>query len=128
MVELIYVNLWINLRLRLIVHYQLSWYIPKSGKDEKRGLGIPATEDKLVQLCAKQLLEAIFEPDFLDCSYGFIPAKSCHTAIDMLRKALMTKPINYVVAADIRKFFDNLYHYIRISKMSTKFIKVNFRW
>ena len=86
-------------------------YIPKPGKDEKRGLGIPATEDKVVQLCAKHLLEAIYEPDFLDCSHGFRPNRSCHTAIDRLDKVVMTKPINFIVEVDVRKFFDNLSHY-----------------
>src|SRR3990167_8253845 len=49
-------------------------YIPKAGrKDEKRGLGIPTVEDKLIQLMLKKLLEAIFETDFLDVSHGFRP-------------------------------------------------------
>lgn len=56
-------------------------YIPKPEKSEKRGLGIPTLEDKLVQLMAKKILEPIFESQFLECSYGFRPNLSYHTAI-----------------------------------------------
>lgn len=86
-------------------------YIPKPGKQEKRGLGIPAVEDKLVQLMLKKLLEAIYENDFLDCSYGFRPRLSCHHAINALDKAVIRQPTNYIVEVDVRKFFDNVNHY-----------------
>ena len=85
--------------------------IPKPGRNEKRSLGIPAVEDKLVQLVMKEILEAIYEQDFLDCSYGFRPNRSCHLAIDRLDKVIMRQPINYVVDADIKGFFDNVSHY-----------------
>ncbi len=85
-------------------------YIPKPGKGEKRGLGIPALEDKIVQLMLKKILESIFENDFLDCSFGFRPKLSCHAAIDCIDKTIMLKPINYVVEVDIRKFFDSINH------------------
>lgn len=86
-------------------------YIPKSGKAEKRPLGIPTVEDKLVQMMLKTLLEGIYEADFMDYSYGFRPGRSCHDAIKALNKAVMTKPINYIVEVDIRKFFDEVSHY-----------------
>lgn len=87
-------------------------YIPKPGKpDEKRGLGLPTVEDKLVQLMVKKLLESIYETDFLDCSYGFRPGRNCHQAINRLDKEVMSKPINYIVEVDIRQFFDTLRHY-----------------
>ena len=85
--------------------------IPKLGRSEKRSLGIPAVEDKLVQLVMKEILEAIYEQDFLDCSHGFRPNRSCHLAIDRLDKVIMRQPINYVVDADIKGFFDNVSHY-----------------
>jgi len=85
-------------------------YIPKPGKDERRGLGIPAVEDKLVQLMLKKILESIYEADFLDCSYGFRPNRNCHQAVKALDEMVMTKPINYIVEVDIRKFFDNVQH------------------
>ena len=69
-------------------------YIPKSGKNEKRGLGIPSVEDKLVQIMLKKILEQIYEAEFLDMSYGFRPKLSCHDAVKALDKMVMTKPIN----------------------------------
>jgi RNA-directed DNA polymerase len=86
-------------------------YIPKAGKSEKRGLGIPSVEDKIVQIMLKKILESIYEADFLDCSYGFRPKRSCHTAINVLDKSVMTKPVNFIVEVDIKKFFDNVSHY-----------------
>ena len=84
-------------------------YIPKSD-GSKRGLGIPTVEDKIVQMGIKKILEAIFEVDFMDVSFGFRPNRSCHDALDVLDKAIMTKPTNYVVDMDIEKFFDTIDH------------------
>lgn len=86
-------------------------YIPKPGKDEMRPLGIPSVEDKLVQMMLKKIVEAIFEVDFLDCSYGFRPGRNCHGAIDELDKVVMTKPIMSIVEVDIEGFFENVRHY-----------------
>jgi group II intron reverse transcriptase/maturase len=86
-------------------------YIPKAGKDEKRPLGIPAVEDKLVQIMVKKILEAIYEEDFLESSYGYRPGLSTHKAIDRLDKVVMTKPIKVIVEVDIKKFFDEVKHY-----------------
>lgn len=103
-------------------------YIPKPGKDEKRGLGIPSTEDKLVQLGVKRALESIFETDFLDCSHGFRPNRSCHTAIKALNKAMMTEPIQYVVEVDIKGFFDNVNHYWLQRCLEERISDPNFLW
>ena len=84
-------------------------YIPKPD-GTKRGLGIPTVEDKIVQMGVKRILEAIYEQDFVDVSYGFRPARNCHQALKVLDKAIMTKPINYIVDMDIRKFFDTIDH------------------
>jgi RNA-directed DNA polymerase len=87
-------------------------YIPKAGKpNEKRGLGIPTIEDKLVQIMLKKILEAIFETDFSDISHGFRPEKSCHTAIKELNSVVMKRPVNFIVEVDIKKFFDTIKHY-----------------
>ena len=84
-------------------------YIPK-GEHSRRPLGLPALEDKIVQKGIARILEAIYEADFLDCSYGFRPGKNCHQAIDAVDKAIMRKPINHVIEADIKGFFDNVSH------------------
>src|SRR3990167_3144372 len=87
-------------------------YIPKAGKPgEMRGLGIPAVEDKLVQIMLKKILEAIFETDFSDISHGFRPNRSCHTAITTLDAAVMQRPVHFIVEVDIKKFFDTVKHY-----------------
>ena len=84
-------------------------YIPKDGKS-MRPLGLPVVEDKVVQMGMARILEAIFEVDFLEVSYGFRPGRSCHDALDRLDKAIMSKPVNYVVEADIKGFFDHVDH------------------
>jgi len=84
-------------------------YIPKDERS-KRPLGLPALEDKIVQRAIARILEAIYEADFLDCSYGFRPKRNCHQAVDAVDKAIMTKPINHVIEADIKGFFDNVSH------------------
>jgi len=90
---------------------QPSWrvYIPKD-EHSKRPLGLPALEDKIVQKGIAQILEAIYEPLFLDCSYGFRPNRSCHQALNVVDKTMMRRPINYVVEADIKGFFENVSH------------------
>ena len=84
-------------------------YIPKPD-GSKRGLGISTTEDKIVEMGIKKILEAIFEGDFADVSFGFRPNRSCHDALNVLDKAIMTKPINYVVDMDIENFFNTIDH------------------
>lgn len=84
-------------------------YIPK-GDGRMRPLGIPATEDKLLQLAVKRLLEAIYEQDFLACSYGYRPQVGALEAVDQLTVKLQFGSYHHVVEADIKGFFDNLSH------------------
>ncbi len=84
-------------------------YIPK-GKGKVRPLGILVTEDKLLQLAAKRILEAIYEQDFLRCSYGYRPKVGPLNAVDKLTVKLQFGKYNYLVEADIQGFFDNLSH------------------
>lgn len=84
-------------------------YIPKGG-GKLRPLGIPALEDKLVQMVFTRILEAIYEVDFCDNSYGFRKGRSCHDALARINSRLMVKPVNYIVDADIKGFFDNVDH------------------
>ena len=85
-------------------------YIPKPGSNNKRPLGIPTYEDKLIQAALAKILNAIYEQDFLECSFGFRPNRSCHDALKLLDKILNKPNIHYVVDADIKGFFDNVDH------------------
>jgi group II intron reverse transcriptase/maturase len=84
--------------------------IPKPGTDKKRPLGIPAYEDKLVQSALRKILNAIYEQDFLECSFGFRPGRGGHDALKLLNKIVNKRQIRYVVDTDIKGFFDNVDH------------------
>jgi RNA-directed DNA polymerase len=84
-------------------------YIPKN-EHEKRPLGLPSLEDKIVQRGISRILEAIYEQDFLDCSYGFRPNRSSHDALRAVDQTVMKRPVRYVIEADIKGFFDNVSH------------------
>lgn len=85
-------------------------YIPKTGSDKMRPLGIPAYEDKLVQGVMRKILDQIYEWKFYDFSYGFRQGRNCHMAIREINQIVMTRKVNYVVDADIKGFFDNVDH------------------
>lgn len=85
-------------------------YIPKAGSEKGRPIGIPAYEDKIVQLAISKILTAIFEQDFMDFSYGFRPHRSAHDALKSLNDIIITKKINWIVDADIKGFFEHIDH------------------
>ena len=84
-------------------------YIPK-GEGKFRPLGIPATEDKLLQVAVKRILGAIYEQDFLRCSYGYRPNVSALHAVDKLTVKVQFGQYNFIVEADIKGYFDNIDH------------------
>src|SRR3954464_8509982 len=95
-------------------HYQAPparrVHIPKGAGPETRPIGIPTFEDKILQRAVAMILEAVYEQDFLDCSFGFRPGRSAHQALDALWHRLMEVRGGWVLEIDIRKFFDTLDH------------------
>jgi RNA-directed DNA polymerase len=87
--------------------------IPKEGKPgATRPLGISNLEDKIVQKMTQKVLESIYEPLFLECSHGFRPGKSCHTAIQALNEYLYGNYIQTVIDIDLKNFFGTIDHSI----------------
>lgn len=84
-------------------------FIPKAN-GKVRGLAVANYEDKIVQMALKKIIEAIWEPKFPKCMYGFRPQKSCHDALKELNWTIEKKKVNYIVDADIKGFFDNVNH------------------
>ena len=105
----------------------LRRYIPK-GKGKLRPLGIPATQDKLLQIAVKRILEAIFEQDFLNSSYGYRPGVGALDAVDKLTIKLQFGKYNYVVEADIKGFFDNIDHEWLLKMLAERVDDKAFLW
>jgi RNA-directed DNA polymerase len=85
-------------------------HIPKGTGGDTRPIGIPTFEDKVLQRAVVMVLEAVYEQDFLDCSYGFRPGRSAHQALDVVWQQTMGIGGGWLVEVDIQKFFDTLDH------------------
>lgn len=87
-------------------------FIDKPGSKKKRPLGISDHDDKIVQGGVSKILNAIYEQDFLDCSFGFRPNWNCHDALKILNFYMEECNTNWIVDADIKGLFDNVDHEI----------------
>jgi RNA-directed DNA polymerase len=85
-------------------------YIPKAGSPKQRPIGMPTFEDKVLQKAVSMILNAVYEQDFLDCSYGYRPGRSQHQALEKLWKTLMDMKGGWVLEIDISDFFGTLRH------------------
>jgi RNA-directed DNA polymerase len=82
-------------------------YIPKEN-GKQRPISIPALEDKIVQKAMVEVLNAIYEQDFLECSYGFRPGRGAHQALDEVRRVICTRPTEWILEIDITTYFDSI--------------------
>jgi group II intron reverse transcriptase/maturase len=82
-------------------------YIPKED-GKRRPISIPALEDKILQKAMVEVLNAIYEQDFLNCSYGFRPGRGPHQALDEVRRVICTRPTGWILEIDITAYFDSI--------------------
>jgi RNA-directed DNA polymerase len=85
-------------------------YIPKPGKQEKRPLGVPCVADRALQRSTAQVLSAIYEQDFLPCSFGGRPGLGAHRALATLNELIAGRKVGWVLEADLKNFFGSLSH------------------
>jgi len=85
-------------------------YIPKPGKQEKRPLGVPCVTDRALQRSAAQVLSAIYEQDFLPCSFGGRPGRGAHQALATLHEVIAGRKVEWILEADLKNFFGSLSH------------------
>ncbi len=85
-------------------------YIPKPGKQEKRPLGVPCVKDRALQRSVAEVLSAIYEQDFLSCSFGGRPGLSAHHALATLNEVIAGGKVGWVLEADLKNFFGSLDH------------------
>ncbi len=85
-------------------------YIPKPGKQEKRPLGVPCVSDRALQRSTSEVLSAIYEQDFLPCSFGGRPGRGAHNALSTLNEVIAGKKVGWVLEADLKNFFGSLDH------------------
>jgi group II intron reverse transcriptase/maturase len=84
-------------------------YVPKNEK-EKRPIGLPTIENKILERAVAMILEPVYEEEFYDFSYGFRPGRSAHQALEYLRKQCLEQKVEWILEVDLRKFFDTVDH------------------
>ena len=86
-------------------------YIPKASGKGRRALGVPSFEDRIVQDRASLIMQAVWEPEFRDCSYGFRPGRNAHQALKRVAEIIAVERTQWLVEADIKGFFDHVTHF-----------------
>lgn len=94
-------------------------YIPKEN-GKQRPISIPSLEDKIVQKVVVDLMNAIYEQDFLDCSFGFRPGRSQHQALDEVGRVICTRPTGWILELDIQSYFDKIVRGILIEMVEKR--------
>jgi group II intron reverse transcriptase/maturase len=94
-------------------------FIPKEN-GKQRPISIPSLEDKIVQKVVVDLMNAIYEQDFLGCSYGFRPGHSQHQALDEVRRVICTRPTGWILELDIQSYFDKIVRGILIEMVEKR--------
>ena len=94
-------------------------YIPKANAG-RRALGVPGFEDRLVQDRLSGILQAIWEPEFRECSYGFRPQRNAHQALKRLAEIITLERTQWIVEADIKGFLERASHYTRVVDCASK--------
>ena len=108
-------------------------YIPKPGKLEKRPLGVPCVADRALQRSVAQVLSAIYEQDFLPCSFGGRPGRGAHQALATLHEVISGKQVEWVLEADLKNFFGSLSHewmlrFVELRVGDPRLISLIWRW
>ena len=85
-------------------------WIPKPGKTEKRPIGVPCVTDRALQRSVATVLNAVYEQDFLNCSFGGRPGRGAHNALASLNEIIAGKKVSWVLEADLKNFFGSLDH------------------
>lgn len=102
-------------------------YINKENDSKRRPLGLPTVIDKTVQQACKRILEVIYEPNFLNCSYGYRPNRNAQEALKAVNHMIMQKKVNWIIDADIKGFFDNLDHHWMMECLSQRIKDLRFK-
>lgn len=92
----------------------------------KRPLSIVSTKDTIIHTVVKRILETIYEEDFFDFSFGFRPGRNCTQALEFVEKVIIENPVNFIIDADIKGFFDNVEHQILVKCMGQRIIDRRF--